>query len=247
MYNMSENSNPHSGHRARMTEKVLKNPSILADHELLEVLLFCTLPRIDTNPLAHKLIEVFGSIEKVFSASMKELMLVKGVGVKTAENIKVCGEIFNRIESRKKENKVFDLTPETFFAYFRDRFQNKQSEELIVLLMNKKRQIISELVYNQGLHSSVDGDLQEIAKVISLNAPKYIVLAHNHTIGDAKPSLSDDIATTKLTLLAMAHGATVLDHIIISREDEYSYHRHGNLSSIRESFQDAKLIKNIKS
>ncbi len=247
MYIMSENPNQHTGHRARMTEKILKNPSVLADHELLEVLLFCTLPRIDTNPLAHKLIEVFGSLEKVFSASMKELMLIKGVGKKTAGNIKVCGEIFNRIESSKKENKVFALTPEAFISYFRGKFQNKQAEELIVLLMNKKRQIVSELVYSQGLHTGVDGDVREIAKVISLHSPKYIVFAHNHPIGDAKPSLSDDLATTKLTLLAMAHGATVLDHIIISKDSEFSYHRHGNLCSIRESFQNGKLIKSIKS
>lgn len=80
--NMDAKFNPHLGHRARMTEKVLNNPTVLADHELLEVLLYGTLPRIDTNPLAHKLLEVFGSLENLFSADMKELMVVKGVGEK---------------------------------------------------------------------------------------------------------------------------------------------------------------------
>ena len=247
MYNMSENSNQHFGHRARMTEKVLNSSSSLADHELLEVLLYSTLPRIDTNPLAHKLIEVFGSIDKVFSASMNELMLVKGVGKKTAENIKICGEIFNRIESKEKKNKILDLTPETFIEYFKEKLKNKQSEELVVLLIDNKRRVIAELVYGQGLHASVNGDVREIAKVISIHSPRYVVFAHNHPFGNGKPSVSDDLATTKLTLLAMAHGATVLDHIIIGTDGVFSYHNDGNLNSIRESFQDAKLINSIKS
>lgn len=243
---MDAKFNPHSGHRSRMTEKVLKNPSVLADHELLEVLLYGTLPRIDTNPLAHKLIEVFGSLENVFSADMKELMVVKGVGEKTAKNIKICGEIFNRLKNTKQERKLFDLTPETFIDYFKDKFYGKTTEELFVLLLNKKRQIVAELIYSQGLHASVNGDVQEIAKAISINAPRYIVFAHNHPNGDATPSLSDDLATTKLTLLAMAHGVTVLDHIIIAENSSFSYHQQGNLTSIRESFQDGKLINKIK-
>lgn len=141
---------------------------------------------------------------------------------------------------------MFDLTPEAFVDYFKNRFAGKNTEELLVLMLNKQRQIISELVYSQGLHASVNGDVQEIAKAISINAPRYVIFAHNHPNGSAEPSPSDDLATTKLTLLAMAHGVTVLDHIIISEENYFSYHIHGNLATIRDSFQDGKLMEKIK-
>ena len=77
---MSEIENIHAGHRERMMKKVKDTPDGLLDYELLEILLFNMLPRINTNPLAHKLIKTFGSVEKVITASVDELMAIKGVG-----------------------------------------------------------------------------------------------------------------------------------------------------------------------
>ena len=77
---MKTNSNLHEGHRSRLKAKFLENPSIVSDHELLEVLLYGALPRVDTNEIAHRLLKVFGSLSGVFSATEKELTCIEGVG-----------------------------------------------------------------------------------------------------------------------------------------------------------------------
>ncbi len=240
---MKENDNMHAGHRERMTDKILISPSSLADHELLEVLLYSTLPRVDTNPLAHKLLDVFGSLDNLFNASMQELMIVKGVGKRTAANIKVCGEIFKRTLEKKNNKRVFNLNPHTFIDYFDSRLKNKRTEELVILMLSDKLEVVSELNYGANLLTEVNAEIKEIAKAISLNGPKYMVIAHNHPDGSATPSKSDDLATTKLVLLAMAHGVIVLDHIIITKQTYYSYHIHGNLDKIRESCRTENVLK----
>lgn len=78
-----EDKNIHSGHRRRMTERFLKYPDSLSEHEVLEIMLYSALPRKDTNPLAHKLLRTFGSLKNVLSADAEVLKSVDGVGEKT--------------------------------------------------------------------------------------------------------------------------------------------------------------------
>ena len=103
---METDSNIHAGHRERLNQKLLSNCSVLNDHELLEALLFCAIPRVDTNPLAHKLIKEFGSVQNVFNADPKQLVRVDGVGKKTASLIVCVGEIYRRIKETSSEKVV---------------------------------------------------------------------------------------------------------------------------------------------
>ena len=100
-----EEKNIHQGHRKRALEKVLKYPEAFSDHELLEVLLFYALPRIDTNKLAHKLVRMFGSLDKVFSAPIESLVSVEGIGEKTATFIILVGQIIKRAKKQKENLK----------------------------------------------------------------------------------------------------------------------------------------------
>ena len=79
-------SNLHEGHRSRMIKRLLNDADNLSDHELLEVLLYPVIPRKDVNPLAHKLILVFGSLKNVFYADEKQLLSVTGVGQNRRRN-----------------------------------------------------------------------------------------------------------------------------------------------------------------
>lgn len=85
--------NPHQGHRIRLKRQFLANPSSLLEHQLLELLLFFAIRRSDTNPLAHALIDRFGSLSGVLKASPEELLEVKGVGAHTAEFLHLFVEI----------------------------------------------------------------------------------------------------------------------------------------------------------
>ena len=88
--------NLHAGHRERVIKKFITSNNGVLDHELLEILLFSFLPRIDTNPIAHRLIQTFGSLKGVFLATTEQLLSVKGIGKKTAANIKLIGMIYEK-------------------------------------------------------------------------------------------------------------------------------------------------------
>ena len=94
----------HEGHRARMRTKLMESGErVFADHELLEVLLYYAIPRRDTNELAHRLLEQFGSLQGVLSASAQELACVKGVGEYAAAHIKIVTILQRRAARSAKE------------------------------------------------------------------------------------------------------------------------------------------------
>ena len=101
---MNKSQNIHQGHRDRMKEKLMGHADVLADHELLEVLLFGLIPRVDTNPIAHRLINRFGSLSKVLDSSVNALMTVEGVGKNTAVHISIIGEVLKRINAQECKN-----------------------------------------------------------------------------------------------------------------------------------------------
>ena len=88
-----DDKNIHSGHRKRMTERFLKYPDSLSEHEVLEIMLYSALPRKDTNPLAHKLLAVFGSLENVLGADAAVLKSVDGVGDKVCLSLKLYARV----------------------------------------------------------------------------------------------------------------------------------------------------------
>ena len=85
-------ANEHEGHRKRIIQKL--ESGTLLDHEVLEILLFASLPRRNTNDIAHRLLQKFGSMQEVFSASQEELKKVKGIGDTTATNLRCIGIIY---------------------------------------------------------------------------------------------------------------------------------------------------------
>ena len=100
---MSNDANLHAGHRKRLTEKFLINASALSDHELIEILLFYSIPRRDTNPLAHQLLRVFGGIDGLLNASAQEISSISGIGERSATNILLVGEILRRATQKPKQ------------------------------------------------------------------------------------------------------------------------------------------------
>ena len=104
---MSCKASPHEGHRARMRERLAKtSPAAFADHELLEMLLYYTNARCDTNEIAHSLIETFGSLSGVFDTSYEELMNVKHIGPKTAILLTLFPKLFREYSLDKEMQKV---------------------------------------------------------------------------------------------------------------------------------------------
>ena len=243
MFTMSESL--HAGHRERIIERVIASPDGLADHELLEVLLFSVLPRKDTNCIAHNLLKTFGNLAKVFSATPKELMAIDGVGKRVAAQLVVFGKIFERTTNTKLNNKDEMFSFETNREYLASLFEGTTKERFLVLMLDNKYKEITHVFYDTNSTSSVLIEPNELAKTLAINKPKYVVIAHNHPSELLRPSRDDDITTAKVYMLCKLHGITLIDHVIVSKERTYSYFLTGNLKTITDKIDLDDISKKI--
>ena len=221
---MNQKENVHAGHRERTFKKFSANPDSFLEHEILEVLLFYALPRKDTNPLAHALIRRFGTLDRVFAASKEELKLVDGVGDNVANLITVVGQTMKL--SAKNDGKAQPLSA---FNKVREEvtkiFLGKTKEAFVVLFLDKNHVKISMMEFTDNNKFEVSADIPELSKAIAVYKPAYAIVAHNHPSGVASPSAEDDLATKKINLLCEVHGVSLIDHVIYTTDECYSYHK----------------------
>ncbi len=237
---MSTEENIHQGHRRRLIDKFSGSFEHFADHEILEAMLFYVLPRIDTNPLAHRLLKVFGSLANVFSAKKNELLAIDGVGEKTAEFLTVVGSALSRANKTKPGAEL--NTTEKMLAEVYKEFECLTTESCLVLLLDKNYRKIIQLSFNCSNIDKVSVDLNQLVDAIVAFKPVYAVLVHNHTSGGCLPSENDDKSTKKIYVLCALHGVNLVEHMIIYGKSYYSYYGDGKLKAIKEEVALEKLL-----
>lgn len=196
---MAQEKHLHAGHRERLRERFLKLPESLADHELLELLLFYVLPRQDTNDLAHALIEEFGSFHRVLEADAVHLQRVAGVGPSVAAYIKALGAAANRYEADKFKDadasQVFD-TPARIARFLWPHFLGQRTERVYAMLFDNGMRLLDLLHVCDGSVSGAPFSVRRIVERAYMKGATGVILAHNHPGGLAVPS-GDDISTTR--------------------------------------------------
>lgn len=232
----------HAGHRARMRERFLRDGAETLDtHELLEVLLYHAIAQKDTNPLAHALLDRFGSLEGAFSATKEELCTVSGVGEKIAafllENGRAARVILNAPLWEPPMPIYDDYTRlgEFFVSYFEDK---RAQATVAMLLDGSMRKIalmeVAPLDYDSaGVRA--DG---VIAKAMDLGAT-VIVFAHNHPYGPAYPSHGDVVSSQVIEKELTACGLLLLEHYVIAGKDFVGFHHR--FGGVREGVGEAVL------
>lgn len=239
---MENESNLHVGHRERLTKKLFADSSSLADHEILELLLSMVIPRKDTNPIAHKLLYNFGSLERIFSADAEELLAIDGIGEQSAKAIRTFGEINRRLNAcptkAKKMGCSFEANRKEIISFFK----NKRTEVFLCILLDKHYVKQTQMVFENGTKDEVIAESSELARAFAVNKPRFAIFAHNHPSGNVMPSKDDDITTGKLFLLCRAHSVSLADHVIVSGDDAFSYRTSGKLAYIKDSFSPENLI-----
>ena len=203
----------HEGHRARMKQKLLDNGErSLADHELLEVLLYYAIPRRDTNELAHRLLKQFGSLQGVLSASVQELACVQGVGQQAALLLSLVPMLHRRAAQSAKEQILNSV--DACGAYFTELLGGSRREMLWQVCLDGKGKVLSSRCLAEG-----DVSMAAVS----------VVLAHNHPSGVALPS-QEDIATTRLIRDALrTMNIQLVDHIVVADGDYVSMAASGLL------------------
>ncbi len=213
---VSADENSHKGHRNRLRNQFLANGlDSFYDHQALELLLFYAIPRSDTNPVAHALINRFGSISNILNASYEDLLTVDGVGESTACFLKILPEFFrkyllSRIDGEKLE------TTEDLCRYFLYKLYAVQVEQLWLTFLDDKLGIVSSVKISEGNGSSVALDVCKIVTEAPKKKCTRCVLAHNHPFGDAKPSEDDERLTECVRTCLGNMGIVLIDHIIVS-------------------------------
>ena len=220
----------HRGHRDRMRAKFLKQGlEGFQEHEMLELILFYALPRVNTNELAHRLLQRFGSLADVLNADFHALRDVKGMGESSAALLTLVAQLSRqyRLSSRKKQTLGnFDET----CAYFRDLYLGETEERLRLACLDDQLRLMSCGVVSEGAPSSVPVRMRRLVEYALQQKSELVVLAHNHPNGTAMPSPEDIAATQKIFNVLKSVGIQLVDHIIVAGEQAVSLREYGAFS-----------------
>ncbi len=225
----------HEHHRDRLREKFLIEPNSLNEFELMELILYGAIPRRNTNDIAHRLIERFGSVVGVLNATAEELIEIDGVGKNAASYIVCLGLILSRKLEDERFPKVFSFSE--IRGPLIDAFKGYTEEVFMVFFLDKKQNIVSRRIIYGNDSFKVDIDLKDFSRQVVLIRPAYVVVAHNHPSGKCQPSESDDKATEKICIICALNGAALVDHIIVAGDKTYSYYYDKRLDIIRNNVE----------
>jgi DNA repair protein RadC len=217
----------HKGHRNRLIKKA--EESKLSPNEYLEAFLFPLIPRIDTSPIAHRLISRFGTLKGVFTASVAELEEVEGVGHATAVHIHLIGGMFVMISEEERKAKKRRFESESVMSYIKRIYKDDKIEALDILLFNEDADLVNRLRYTIGSKGEVQMDLAEISSLIQDENPSGLLIVHNHPSGLAKPSDADNFATSLCGGLCNVYNVLFCEHVVHASPGEFSYYKSGGL------------------
>lgn len=232
---MAEDKDVHKGHRKRMMERFSKKGiGDFHEHEKLEVLLYQIIPRINTNIIAHNLINYFGSLKSVFLAPIDELVKVKGIGEKSALQLRFVGALANFLNGTQATVKACFDDANQIMNYFINYFKDKITEEVILLLLDEKYALLHSHQMCSNMPNYVNAEFREIvSQAMKYNARK-LVIAHNHPVGTTEPS-GEDLNFTRTLRDYLKHiKVELIDHIIVSNGEALSMRESGRLGGIWE-------------
>lgn len=215
--------NLHAGHRSRVKEEFLRRGlDSFPEHRVLELLLFYAIPQGDTNELAHRLIERFGSLAGVLDASVEDLCSVSGVGEHTALLLRMVPELCGRyVASRSSVGDIVDCSArvrEVLEPYF----FGARNEMVYLLCLDGKRKVLGVRKITEGSINAAEVTTRRITEeAVSLRA-SAVILAHNHVSGLAIPSNEDCTTTRYLKQVLEPIGIELLDHVVFCDDDMVS-------------------------
>jgi DNA repair protein RadC len=218
-----------AGHRARLRRKLLDaGPAAFHDYELLEYLLSLTIPRVDTKPLAKRLLHDFGGIGPLLSASADTLRR-EGLTDPTIGALKIAEATALRMLEARIEQQPVLSSWEALGDYLHAAMAHSRVEEVRVLFLNAKNRLIANEALWQGSVDEASLHVREvIARAIALGATALIIV-HNHPSGDPSPS-SQDIRLTRDLVEAGRHiKVAVHDHVIVGASGRSSMRAMGLL------------------
>jgi DNA repair protein RadC len=221
---------PRAGHRQRLRERLARaGPESVADHELLELVLFRAIPRRDVKEVARELISHFTDISGVLSAPPEELLKFKGITERVVHEFQTIRAAALRLGQSKILKGDLLANWDDLVIYCRTKMAKNKIEEFHVLFLDKQNRIIADEIMGRGTVDHTPVYTREVMKrALALNATALII-AHNHPSGDPSPSQADIDMTYKLRDLARQFNIALHDHLIVARGEVLSFKSQGIL------------------
>ncbi len=217
-------NNIHDGHRERQREKYLRSGlDSFAEHELLEMILFYCVSRGDVNPLAHRLIDTYGSLSALMDAFPEEIVKRCGISISTAILITLFPKMYKRYETSKWDKRLPINNSKKAAAYLYSLFANEINECMYLLCLDNSHQLITAALLSRGTINEATVYPRTVVQTVLNHNAAYVILSHNHPSGNLFPSQGDIDSTATVVNALKPINVKVLDHLIIGGRNYYSF------------------------
>ncbi len=209
----ADNQNVHAGHRERLRSRYKRcGFDDFEEHEILELLLFHSIPRTNTNPIAHNLLHHFGTLYAVLNAKEEELCKVDGVGPASAALIRTVADCARAAKLKEIGSEPL-TTWEKLYLYVTEWFLGKPAATVAILLLDEKRKVITVRTIAEEHLIRPETYPEEIQRLCQRMDARYVVLMHNHVDGAMRPSSEDLFLTQEIFRYLSENGITLLEHV----------------------------------
>jgi len=213
----------HEGHRRRMRERFMaQGLQGFAAHEILELILFYGIPRANVNPLAHRLLDTFGSLHAVLEADVKDLTKVEGIGESTAALLSLFGHVDRELEKSRSAARKKLKNRAAAQKHCLGLLAGLRQEHLYLVCMNAQLEVVQNALIAKGTLNEVQAHPRLVAEAALRANAHAVVLCHNHPGGSMIPSQADLDMTASLGKLLEGLDVTLIDHIIVAGDEALS-------------------------
>jgi DNA repair protein RadC len=218
-------------HRSRMRARLLTaGPDAVADHELLEMILFLAILRRDTKPIAYRLMARFGSFANAIAAPINDLLAVEGLGQSGAASLKLVHAAALRLARSEVMGRPVLSNWQAVIDYLTAVLAREKVEQFRLLFLDNRNRLLADEAQARGTVNHTPVYPREVIKrALELNAVA-LILVHNHPSGDPTPSREDIAMTRAIAEAAATVAVTVHDHVIVGNGKWTSFRQEGLLS-----------------
>ena len=218
----------HDGHRQRLRQQFVEEGlDNFTEIQALELLLYPVIPRRDTNPIAHALLDRFGTFAQVLEAPVEELRQVKGIGDNAAAYLRMILEAGRYYQISHSRNQKILSSLDKCGAYLTAFFYGKKVENIYLLCLDAKCMVLTCQKVGEGSVNSAGLSVRKIVEIALRANASAVILAHNHPSGLAIPSDEDIQTTLKVAAALKAVDIQLADHIVVADGDYVSMVQSG--------------------
>jgi DNA repair protein RadC len=220
---------PHYwGHRQRLRDRFMEQgANTLADYELLELLLFYSIPRKDVKPLAKELIDTFGGFDGVFAADPDRLAELDNVTYQTIVELKAIKAAAGRLGQAEIAEQPILSSWSKLIRYLKSQMGHDMNEQFRIVFLNTKNMVIADEVQSEGTVNHTPVYPREVIKRALELGATALIMVHNHPSGDPTPSQADIDMTLEVAGAGEKLGIVLHDHIVISKRGHTSFKEMG--------------------